>query len=129
MTTANAAPSQDPNPALIAAQNDAFRRFACVDVPLERPIPGRLVLTHSVIAGGEHFARETIQAVGEFAGFEADNDPDGFHDFGAVDVRGCKVLWKIDLFEEGTDFRCGAETPEDPGRTVRVLTIMMASDC
>jgi hypothetical protein len=33
-----------------------------------------------------------------------------------------------DLYEADSDFRYGAETPDNPATTVRVLTIMMASD-
>ncbi|GLO80219.1 hypothetical protein MACH23_36400 [Sulfitobacter pontiacus] len=47
---------------------------------------------------------------------------------GAVEIRGETVFWKIDLYEAGSDFRYGAETPDNPATTVRVLTIMLARD-
>lgn len=71
---------------------------------------------------------EAVKATGEFNVFESENDPDGCHDFGAVDIRGQKIFWKIDLYETDSDFRYGAETPDNPATTMRVLTIMMASD-
>ena len=71
---------------------------------------------------------EAVKATGEFATFEPENDPEGWHDFGAVEIRGETVFWKIDLYEADSDFRYGAETPDNPATTVRVLTIMLARD-
>ena len=34
----------------------------------------------------------------------------------------------IDLYEADSDFRYGAETPDNPDTTMRVLTIMLARD-
>ena len=68
------------------------------------------------------------EITGAFDTFEPDNDPDGWHDFGAVTIRGETVFWKIDLYEAGSDFRYGAEAPDNPETTMRVLTIMMARD-
>ncbi len=47
---------------------------------------------------------------------------------GAGDISGAKVFGKIDLYEADSDFRYVAETPDNPATTMRVLTIMMASD-
>ena len=55
-------------------------------------------------------------------------DPEGWHDFGAVEIRGETVFWKIDLYEADSDFRYGAEVPDNPATTMRVLTIMLARD-
>lgn len=117
-----------PDIARIAEQNDAFRKFACLGVVPERLTNGRLVVTPSIIAAGDGFVPEAMEAVGHFDTFEPDNDPDGRHDFGAVEIRGQKVFWKLDLYEAGSGFRFGAETPDDPATTDRVLTIMLASD-
>jgi len=38
------------------------------------------------------------------------------------------VFWKIDLYEADSDFRYGAETPDNPATTMRVLTIMLTRD-
>jgi len=62
------------------------------------------------------------------ASFEPENDPEGWHDFGSVTIRGETVFWKLDLYEADSDFRYGAETPDNPETTMRVLTIMMAQD-
>ena len=59
---------------------------------------------------------------------EPENDPEGWHDFGAVEIQGETVFWKLDLYEADSDFRYGAEAPDNPATTMRVLTIMLARD-
>ncbi|MBY5933100.1 DUF3768 domain-containing protein [Tateyamaria omphalii] len=121
------APEQ-PDPAVIAAQNDAFRKFACLGERPAEPIQGRMVVTQSMCEAGDGFVTEAVQAVGAFDTFEPENDPAGWHDFGSVRIRGETVFWKIDLYEADSDFRFGAEAPDNPESTTRVLTIMMARD-
>lgn len=67
-----------------------------------------------------------MEAVRSFDSFDADNDPYREHDFGAFDFHGEKVFWKIDYY--APDLASGAEDPADPQSTVRVLTIMRASE-
>ena len=128
MTTSQASPADRPDITVIAAHNDAFRKLACLGETPAQPIQGRMHLTSSLAMAEDGLALEAVQAVGDFAVFEPENDPDGCHDFGAVDIRGQKVFWKIDLYEADSDFRYGAETPDNLATTMRVLTIMMASD-
>ncbi len=117
-----------PDATVIAAQNDAFRQFACLGLAPDQPIPGRMHVTRSLMEAGDGFMAEAVQARGAFDRFEPENDPEGWHDFGAVTIRGETVFWKLDLYEADSEFRCGAETPDNPATTVRVLTIMMAHD-
>ena len=117
-----------PDAAAIATQNDAFRKFACLGTVPDRPIQGRMHVTQSLMGAGDGFGTEAIEAVGAFDIFKPENDPEGWHDFGAVQIRGETVFWKIDLYEADSDFRYGAETPDNPETTIRVLTIMMARD-
>ena len=128
MTTSAALTKDGPDPTVVAAQNDAFRKLACLGVTPSQPIQGRMHLTSSLAMAEDGLALEAVQAVGAFEIFEPENDPSGWHDFGAVDIRGQKVFWKIDLYEADSDFRYGAEAPDNPSTTMRVLTIMMASD-
>ena len=128
MTTTQASQADRPDIAVIAAHNDAFRKLACLGTSPDIAIRGRMHVTRSLAEAEDGFMDEAVKATGEFDVFEPENDPDGCHDFGAVDIRGQKVFWKIDLYEADSDFRYGAETPDNPATTVRVLTIMMASD-
>jgi len=128
MTTSAASTIDGPDTAVVAAYNDAFRKLACLGETPSEPIQGRMHLTSSLAMAEDRLALEAVQAVGEFDIFEPENDPDSWHDFGAVDIRGEKIFWKIDLYEADSDFRYGAEAPDNPSTTMRVLTIMMASD-
>jgi hypothetical protein len=85
-------------------------------------------VTRSLTEAGDGFMAEAVKATGEFETFEPENDPEGWHDFGAVTIRGETVFWKVDLYEADSDFRYGAEAPDNPKTTMRVLTIMMAHD-
>ena len=64
--------------------------------------------------------------VQSFDAFTMDNDPYGERDFGAVDYEGERIFWKIDYY--APDMMHGSEDPSDPSKTVRVLTIMLASE-
>lgn len=128
MTLATQSQTDRPTPTVIAAQNDAFRKSACLGIMPEQSIPGRMVVTPPLMEAGDGFMAEAVKAAGEYERFDPEDDPDGWHDFGAVDVRGEKVFWKIDLYEADSDFRYGAEAPDNPATTMRVLTIMMARD-
>lgn len=81
---------------MIAVQNDAFRRFACLGIAPDLPIQGRLHVTHSMVEVGDGFVTQAVQATGAFDTFEPENDPEGWHDFGSVTIRGETVFWKID---------------------------------
>lgn len=128
MSHAEPADFPGSNATVIAAQNDAFRRFACLGVAPDQPIQGRMHVTRSLIEAGDGFMAEAVKATGEFESFEPENDPSGWHDFGAVTIRGETAFWKVDLYEADSDFRYGAEAPDNPETTMRVLTIMMAHD-
>ena len=86
-----------PDPPIVAAQHAAFRKLACLGIAPDQPIPGRLQVTRSILDAGEGFVAEAVQAVGAYDTFEPENDPSGWHDFGAVTIRGEKVFWKVDL--------------------------------
>ena len=67
-----------------------------------------------------------IRRVATFNDFNADNDPHGEHDFGAIELCGRRFFFKIDYFDAAIEF--GAEDPADPTKTTRVLTIMVAEE-
>jgi hypothetical protein len=101
--------------ARIAALNDALRKD---------PSRARWMMTLGVNAEGPEFVAAAIAAVKAFDAFTAENDPYDEHDFGSVRVKGQDLFWKIDYFEKGSDHTAGAETPDDPQTTDRVLTIL-----
>jgi hypothetical protein len=80
--------TERPDPSAIAAQNDAFLKLVCLGVPPEQPIQGRMHVTRSLMEAGDGFMAEAVRATGTFDTFEPENDPEGWHDFGAVEIRG-----------------------------------------
>jgi hypothetical protein len=87
---------------------------------------GSFMLTSGIQAHGESFVSAAVQAVCEFNDFSDDNDPWGEHDFGAIDVEGQKVFWKISYYDLTLQY--GSENPANEGCTHRVLTVMLASE-
>ena len=108
---------------------------------------GRLVATQGIMAL-EFFDRRTLcRAIQAFDFWDEGDDPYGVHDFGCLygtgpsgDIAwsaegtdteedpfaGIKVFWKIDVYAK--DMVHGAERPWVEGESVRVLTIMLASE-
>ena len=105
-------------PLFVTALNDAFRRTF---------MGGRVLLTAGITSLSETHQVEIMQAVQSFESFTADNDPYGEHDFGRIDhpVAG-RIFWKIDYYDRSMEQ--GSDDPADPTKTVRVLTIMLASE-
>lgn len=103
--------------ARICELNDAFRTSG---------IGGTIVMTRGVGCLDETTRREIIVALKSFDEFTPDNDPYEQHDFGAFEVEGRKLFWKIDYY--GTDMMHGSNDASDPSVTKRVLTIMLCDE-
>ena len=102
----------------IATINDKFRKD---------PLPnGRLMLSRGIADKGDDFGRKALQAVKNFGDFTKGNDPYSEHDFGAFDLDGEKLFWKIDCYDRSLAF--GSPDPTDETLTIRVLTIMLAEE-
>ena len=108
----------------ILALNDEFRRLG----PLfsVHKFDGLWLFSTGVQALGPKFIWASLLATQNFKDFSKDNDPHGEHDFGAFEIEGQRVFWKIDYLQRGSQF--GAEDPADNARTCRVMTIMLAED-
>ncbi len=87
---------------------------------------GAAVMTPGVAALGAEAVNRAIQAISIFTDFCEDNDPHHERDFGAIDVEGEKIFFKIDYY--GPDLNSGSEDPSDPSVTRRVMTVMLASE-
>lgn len=103
--------------ATIRALNDEFRRTG---------VGGQILMTQGVQALGADKINDVVLAVREYDNFTDDSDPYGEHDFGAFEVDGQKLFWKVDYYAK--DLMHGSENPADPDVTARVLTIMLASE-
>jgi hypothetical protein len=89
-------------------------------------VAGRLIQTEGINALPSRDQSAIREQVELFNDFTPANDPHGERDFGAFDHDGEKVFWKIDYY--APDLCHGSEDPSDPRQTVRVLTIMLASE-
>lgn len=112
--------------ALIAAQNDAFRRSILGHTPVADAPQGQFVMTRGVAALGPDSQLEFTRRVAAFDAFNADSDPQGWHEIGVVDFDGTTVWFKIDLYD--TDYQFGSPEPSDPEQTRRVLTLLLPSE-
>jgi hypothetical protein len=87
---------------------------------------GHVFVTRGVAARGAGFVLAARRAVRAFNGFSPDNDPYGERDFGAFELMGEKLFWKIDYYDPTLTW--GSDDPSDPEKTVRVLTVMLAEE-
>lgn len=117
------------NSARIRELNDAFRQRGptwASALGLARPDKDGWYITDGIHGFGPLFALEAVGAVQKFDSFGANNDPHGEHDFGAVEIAGQRVFFKIDYYD--LELRCGSPDPANPDVTRRVITIMLASE-
>lgn len=92
----------------------------------------RIVVTRNCLArlagdGGvvrEVVAQAELMAAVRRYSFQPGDGPE--RDFGAFDLQGQRILFKIDCYD--LDFEFGSEDPADASITRRVITIMLAED-
>lgn len=65
---------------------------------------------------------ELLKAIAT-APIDPEDDPYGERDFSALDFRGQRIFWKIDLYEDPD-----VKSANDPPAITRVITIMLPSD-
>ena len=105
--------------------NDVVRQQ--IFVPhMMRPYPCQVVHTQGIEAFSYDDRQSIYKTVAQFDDFSEDNDPHQEHDFGAFEFNGKKIFWKFDYYS--LDLKYGSENPADPKQTMRVLTIMLASE-
>lgn len=105
-------------------------------------VGGRAVMTAGFAALDALDRHAAVMVIMAFDQFTQDNDPHGEHDFGAIyrlpsstwvqrrpedkETITETVFWKIDNYDKALEF--GSEAPWDAEQTIRVLTIMLASE-
>ena len=112
--------------ALIAAQNDAFRRSILSTTPVADAPKGQFVMTPGVAALEPDAKLALTRRVASFDAFNGDSDPQGWHEMGVIDFDGTTVWFKIDLYD--VDYQYGSSEPSDPEQTRRVLTLLLPSE-
>lgn len=101
----------------IATLNDTLRREGR---------GGRIVVTIGVHSLPAYDDSALILALGSYDQFDSGNDPYRERDFGAFQLFGAQLCWKIDYYDCNLQF--GSDDPSDPKVTVRVLTVMLNSE-
>jgi len=87
---------------------------------------GIAVMTPGVAALGPEAISLAFRAIAVFDGFCEDNDPYQEHDFGAIEVEGHKLFFKIDYYDKSRTLH--SPDPSDPAVTERVMTLMLAEE-
>ena len=84
------------------------------------------MITTGVIALGEDIQSKVLAAVQAYSNFDEGNNPWCEHDFGAVEVCGQRLFFKIDYYDPSRSMH--SLDPSDPDQTERVMTIMLAAE-
>ena len=113
----------DPGP---CATPEVDRTRALNDALRTSLTGGSVMLTRAVAALGAEAQREILEAVKRYDAFDADNDPYGEHDFGAVEMKGTRIVFKIDDY--APDYAFASPDASDENLTRRVMTIMLAEE-
>ena len=87
---------------------------------------GMALMTPGVAALGPEAVDRIVKTVATFDEFCHANDPHEEHDFGAFEVEGEQLFFKIDYYDQ--DLKCHSPDPADPNVTRRVITLMLASE-
>lgn len=87
---------------------------------------GHAVLTIGVASLGAERVSNIVNAIAAFDDFCHANDPHEEHDFGALDVDGENIFFKVDYFDLSGEF--ASPDPANPAVTRRVITLMLASE-
>jgi hypothetical protein len=101
----------------IRALNDELRQHL---------VGGIAVITPGVAALGQEAVERIVKTIAVFEDFCNANDPHEEHDFGAFDVDGHKIFFKIDYFDKSLNSH--SPDPSDPSITERVITVMLAEE-
>lgn len=107
----------DPTRERIRALNDQLRSTGS---------GGLTLVTQGVLEHGVIFATRARAAIAKDEAYSQANDPYAEHDFGAIDIEGNRLFWKIDYYDLAREY--GSPDPSDPAVTSRVMTIMMADE-
>jgi hypothetical protein len=107
--------------------NPTTKRIRALNDELRRNLPnGHAVITAGVAALGSEAVARIVKTVAVYDDFCQANDPYGEHDFGALEVGGQVIFFKIDYFDKALTYH--SPDPSDPSLTERVITIMLAEE-
>ena len=103
----------------IRALNDRLRQNLSTSI-------GTAVITTGVAALGDEAVARIVKTIAVYDDFCQANDPYEEHDFGALEVDGQVIFFKIDYYDKA--LAAHSPDPSDPAVTERVITIMLAEE-
>ena len=104
-----------PDTARIRALNDKFRQNLA---------GGTALITPGIAALGQEAVARIVQTIAVYDDFCHTNDPHQEHDFGAFDVEGRTIFFKIDYYDKALTYH--SPDAADPAITQRLITVMLA---
>jgi Protein of unknown function (DUF3768) len=107
-------------------ETDTARIRALNDELRQRLTGGLALITTGVAALGRETVDRIVKTISVFDDFCNANDPHEEHDFGAFEVDGHTIMFKIDYFDQTMSIH--SPDPADPAVTQRVITIMLAEE-
>ena len=87
---------------------------------------GRAVMTTGIAALGAEAVARIVRTIAVYDDFCHANDPHEEHDFGAFDVDGATIFFKIEYYDRTLSHH--SPDPTDPSVTERVITVMLAEE-
>ena len=107
--------------------SDARERIRTLNDELRQHLlVGGAIMTPGIAALGQEAISRLVRTIAIFDDFCAANDPHGEHDFGAFDVEGTPVMFKIDYYDK--ELNLHSPDAADPSVTERIITIMLAEE-
>jgi hypothetical protein len=102
-------------------------RIRALNDELRRNLPNvHAVITNGVAALGPETVARIVWTITVYDDFCYANDPHEEHDFGALEVDGEVIFFKIDYYDKA--LTAHSPDPSDPTVTERVITIMLAEE-
>ena len=87
---------------------------------------GIAVITPGIAALGQDAVERIVKTIAVYDDFCHANDPHEEHDFGAFEVDGNRLFFKINYYDSSLTQH--SPDPADPKVTERVITIMLAEE-
>ncbi|MBY5453887.1 DUF3768 domain-containing protein [Rhizobium leguminosarum] len=87
---------------------------------------GRIVAMGAFGQDGRDKQLRVVIAAAQHSDWSSGDDPYGERDFGKFEVDAEAFIFKIDYYS--LDEMHGSEHPDDPNVTIRIMTLMYASD-
>ncbi len=104
-----------------------LQRIRALNDELRRNLPnGHAVITPGVAALSPETVARIVKTVAVYDDFCHANDPYEEHDFGALEVDGQVIFFKIDYYDKALVYH--SPDPADPSVTERVITMMLAEE-